>query len=70
MCGIPNPGGSWAGWAADYGGDFPYTTSSSTPVEGLYQARAWVHGAGQSVALASGMAAAEAALDAMDAMEE
>lgn len=54
-----NPGGSWAGWKYELDGKFNYTDSHETPIQGLYLTGAWVGGAGQSVALGSGIQVAE-----------
>ncbi len=55
-----NDRGSWAGWAFESGEEHIYTDTLETPVEGLYLVGAWTGGAGQSVALSTGLAAAGA----------
>lgn len=52
--------GSWAGWDFEPGSDHVYTDTIQTPIEGLYLVGAWTGGAGQSLALSSGIQAAEA----------
>ena len=56
-----NPKGSWAGWAVENESELLFTESVETPVDGLFMAGAWVAGAGQSVALSTGIQAASAA---------
>lgn len=61
-----NERGSWAGWAFEPDAEHVFTNATETPVAGLYMAGAWVAGAGQSVALASGIDAANAALQYLE----
>ena len=58
-----NPGGSWAGWAAEPDKAFVYTDQIETPVSGLYIVGAWSGASGQSGALKSGIDAAAMILE-------